>query len=101
MTDKTPILREVTLDTPILRGEIKIDKVQLRRPTAGELRGLTMADLARLDVTAMLKLIPRITVPTLNEAELAKMPAEDLFALSTEIGSFLLQKADLADFPKA
>lgn len=96
-----PLFRTVPLDTPILRGEEKITALRLRKPAAGELRGLTMSDLARLDVSTVLKLLPRISTPTLTDAEAANLPPEDLFACSTEIGSFLLKRADLEDFPEA
>lgn len=89
-------LHTVTLDTPVMRGETEVRTITLRRPKAGELRGLSIADIARLEVDAMLKLLPRITTPVLNKAELEAMPSEDLTALSNEAGSFLLQRSDLA-----
>lgn len=94
-------MKKVKLDTPIKRGDDGevISEVGLRKPNAGELRGLTMADLARLEVNTMLKLLPRITLPTLTPAEVAALQTEDFFALSTEVGSFLLTKADMAGFP--
>lgn len=96
-------MRKVILDNPIKRGEDgeEIKEIGLRKPNAGELRGLAMADLARLDVNAMLKLLPRITVPTLHQAEVNNMQTEDLFACCTEIGGFLLTKADMQGFPQA
>lgn len=89
----------VTLDTPIIRGETEIRIITLRRPKAGELRGLTISDLARLDVTALLKLLPRITTPSLTPPELEQLQPEDLFDLATQAGSFLLKKSELAALP--
>lgn len=95
-------MKKVILDNPIKRGEDQeIKEVDLRKPNAGDLRGLAMADLARLDVNAMLKLLPRISIPTLNAAEVGLLSVEDLFSFSTEIGSFLLTKADMQGFPAA
>lgn len=96
-------MKKVKLDTPIKRGDDGevISEVGLRKPNAGELRDLSMADLARLDVNAMIKLLPRITVPPLTMPEVRQLQSEDFFALSTEVGSFLLTKADLAGFPEA
>lgn len=100
MTETEPKTNfSVKLDTPIIRDKTKVTEITLRRPKAGELRGLSMADLARLDVSAMLTLIPRISSPTINREELEDLPTEDMFALATEVGSFLLQKADLTGFP--
>ncbi|HEY4544878.1 MAG TPA: phage tail assembly protein [Pedomonas sp.] len=97
----TADVRTVNLDNPIQRGETAIDTLQLRKPGAGELRGLTIADLARLDVAAILTLLPRITTPPISPAEAAALSIEDLFACSTEVGDFLLQKRDRAAFPRA
>ena len=82
----------VTLDTPIKRGETEILKVQVRRPKSGELRGLTLVDLAQLDVTALHKLLPRITLPNLTEFEVTNLEPADLLALGAEVSAFLLQK---------
>lgn len=93
--------RTVPLDHPIARGETTITSLQLRKPGAGELRGLTLADLARLDVDAILKLLPRITTPALTPLEASQLSMEDLFACSTEIGAFLLKRQELEGLPQA
>jgi hypothetical protein len=93
----TPIIRTVTLDTPIQRGEQTIDTLQLRKPRSGELRGLSLVDLGQLKVDALTRLLPRITIPNLTEAEVANMEPADLLACGAEIGSFLLQKSQRMD----
>lgn len=82
----------VSLHTPVKRGETEINEVALRRPMAGELRGLKLADVAQLDVGAMIELIPRISVPSLTGDEVAALDVADLTALSIEVGSFLVPK---------
>ena len=37
-------LKTVKLETPIKRGETEITVVKLRKPKAGELRGLSLSD---------------------------------------------------------
>lgn len=102
MTDtNAPIFRTVDLDKPIIRGDQRIESLQLRKPGAPEFRGLSFADLARLDVNSIITLLPRITTPPISPQEAATMAGEDLFACSTEIGSFLLQKRQLQGFPEA
>jgi hypothetical protein len=95
--DRYPQLRTVTLDTPIQRGEQTIETVQIRKPRAGELRGLALVDLGQLKVDALGVLLPRITLPPLSPAEVANMDPADLLACGAEIGSFLLQKARRTD----
>jgi len=83
----------VELDTPVKRGEQEIAKVQVRKPMAGELRGLSLVDLAQLDANALFKLLPRITLPTLTAPEVQGLDPADLLALGAEVSGFLLQKA--------
>ncbi|KAA9020748.1 phage tail assembly protein [Sphingobium limneticum] len=92
-----PLIRTVSLDTPIQRGETSIATLQLRKPRSGELRGLSLVDLGQLKVDALTKVLPRITVPPLTEAEVGNMEVADLLACGAEIGSFLLQKSQRMD----
>ena len=91
-----PQFRTVNLDGPIIRGETTIERLTLRKPRSGELRGLSLVDLGQLKVDALTKILPRITVPPLNEAEVGNMEPADLLACGAEIGSFLLQKSQRA-----
>lgn len=99
MTDTTnaPVFRTVTLDTPIIKGDTSIDTLQLRKPRAGEMRGLSMVDVGQLKIDALIKLVPRISVPTITEADVANLDPADLLAIGTEIGGFLLQRSHRAD----
>ncbi|MBK1686209.1 phage tail assembly protein [Rubrivivax gelatinosus] len=89
-------IREVQLDSPLMRGEQRITCIGLRRPRAGELRGISLAQLLQLDVGALQAVLPRITVPTLTRAEVDQLDPADLVALGTEVAAFLLPKAALA-----
>lgn len=85
----------VTLDTPIQRGETTIGLITLRKPKAGELRGVSLAELLQLDVTALTTVLPRITTPTLLKQEVADLDPADLVQLGTKVVGFLLPKAAL------
>lgn len=97
MNEPAAAARAVTLDTPIQRGEQTIALIGLRKPKAGELRGLSLVDLGQLKVDALTKLLPRISVPPISEAEAANLDPADLLACGAEIGSFLLQKSQRTD----
>ncbi len=84
----------VVLDEPIKRGNTTIDVLTLRRPNAGSLRGLSLVDIAQLNVTALQKLLPRISDPVLTEQDVASMDPADLTACGTEVAAFLLSKRD-------
>jgi len=83
----------IVFDTPIQRGTETLPQVQLRKPTAGELRGLNLTDLLQMEVSALQTVLPRITLPTLTKADVAGMDPADLLQLATEVAGFLLPKA--------
>lgn len=86
--------KTIPLETPLKRGDDEIKSVTLRKPAAGALRGLDLTDLLRMDVTANIKLLPRITLePTLTEQEVAALDPADLVSLASEVAGFLLPKA--------
>ncbi|MCK4151989.1 phage tail assembly protein [Ralstonia pseudosolanacearum] len=87
----------VTLDTPITRGEQTISAITVRKPGAGELRGVSLMDLMRMDVTALHAVLPRITTPTLTTADVSRLDPADLTQLGLEVTSFLLTKAQKLD----
>ncbi|KVN27026.1 phage tail protein [Burkholderia pyrrocinia] len=83
----------LTLDTPLVRGNQTIDAITLRKPKAGELRGVSLSDLVSLDVTALSKVLPRISSPTLTEADVANIDPADLVQLGGIFAGFLMPKA--------
>lgn len=87
MTQKT-----VTLDYPIQRGETTITDVTVRKPMAGQLRGLNMTDILQMDINALSKLLPRITSPALTEVDISDMDPADLMQLGQEVAAFLVPK---------
>ncbi|RJF92994.1 phage tail assembly protein [Sphingomonas cavernae] len=99
MSDENSKLRSVTLDEPIQRGDTTIDKVQIRKPQSGELRGLSLVELGQLNVDALSKILPRITIPTLTPQEVSALDPADLLAMGGIVGRFLLQKWRLTDAP--
>ena len=82
-----------TLDTPIVRGAQTIERVTLRKPTAGELRGVSLSDLVNLDVTALSKVLPRISSPTLTDRDVSNLDPADLVQLGGIFAGFLMTKA--------
>jgi len=90
----------ITLDDPLTRGDETITTITLRKPNAGELRGVSLMELGQLDVAALHKLLPRITTPTLTEHDVSRLSLADLLAVATEIGGFFVRK-DTADFRPA
>lgn len=88
-----PTSTEITLDQPIKRGEQTITAITVRKPGSGELRGCSLVDLMRMDVTALHTVLPRITTPTLTQHDVSKLDPADLTQLGTAVTGFLLPKS--------
>lgn len=83
----------IILDSPIVRGETTLDQITLRKPMSGELRGVSLADLAHMDVLALRKVLPRISTPSLTDHEIGRMDPADLLQCGVVVASFLLTKS--------
>lgn len=91
----------IPLVTPIRRGDAEVTTLTLRKPAAGELRGVSLVALLNIDASAVMQVLPRISSPTLTASEVAAMDVADLTACGLEIAVFLVPasaKLD-ADWP--
>lgn len=79
----------VTLIKPITRGEQVITDVTLSKPTAGTLRGVSLASVANSDVDALIKVLPRMTMPSLTEQEVAALELPDMLSFAAKVIGFL------------
>ena len=85
----------VTLEFPITRGATTITQLHLRKPKAGALRGINLAELLMLRAESVMVLLPRITEPPLLKHEVENMEPVDLIACATEVVNFLAPQATL------
>ncbi|MBN5137170.1 phage tail assembly protein [Stenotrophomonas maltophilia] len=91
--DETTDPNVIVLETPIQRGEQVIRSVRLRKPNAGELRGLKLHELAQMDVTALVTLLPRISQPLLTQHDASQLEPADLVEIARVIGGFFEPRA--------
>jgi len=91
-----PATVTVQLESPIVRGEQKIDALTLRKPGAGELRGLQLTAVVNADVNSLLVLLPRITTPTLTNHDVMQMDPVDLAAIGGEVVGFFMSRREKA-----
>lgn len=94
---ENPNLKTVELDDPVKRGSTVIDSVDVRKPSAGELRGVSLMDVAQMDVLALRKVLPRITNPSLTDAEIGQLSLADMMQFGVIVSAFLLTKRQKAD----
>ncbi|WP_312692665.1 phage tail assembly protein [Kosakonia sp.] len=79
----------ITLETPLKRGEQNITVITLMKPNAGTLRGVSLAAVANAEVDALIKVLPRITSPSLTEQEVSALDLVDMVALAGKVVGFL------------
>jgi hypothetical protein len=93
---KDPNTTTVELDTPIIRGDTTIATLTIKKPDAGQLRGIKLMDLIQIDIDAIIKVAPRITTPILTEQDIANLDPVDLLNVSTAVVGFFQTKAERA-----
>ena len=84
---KAGSLTTVELDHPITRGETEIRSVQIRKPKAGDLRGVSLSELFDMKADTVM---PRISNPTLTPHEINQLEVADLFKFSVRLVAVLL-----------
>ena len=93
VASENPNERTVELDGAIVRGAQTITSITLRKPMAGELRGVSLVELMQMEVLALRKVLPRITTPTLTDIEIGRMDPADLLQCGVAVAGFLVQKS--------
>ena len=74
-------MKPITLKNPIKRGDKEINKVTIREPKGGELRGVSLGDFSELNVDVILKVLPRVSTPALTEQEGEGLRLMDLVSI--------------------
>lgn len=84
----------ITLAEPVVRGDTRIETLRLRKPRAGELRGLSLQDVIQTDFTALLTLVPRISEPPLTGEEADRLDPADIAEIGGTIRGFFMTRAE-------
>ncbi len=83
-----PDIETIEFNEPIVRGDLTISEVNINKPKTGALRGLSLSDLLKLDVDTVIKLVPRVSTPTILEHEVANLDPSDFLSISTAVVGF-------------
>ena len=89
-----PNIETITLDNPIKRGEQTITTLTIRKPKTGALRGIALADVLKIDVDAMIKIIPRVSNPNVTESEVSDLDLADFTKLATAVVGFFAPQSE-------
>jgi hypothetical protein len=91
--ENAPAPDAMTLEQPIKRAVGDVTQITLRKPLAGELRGIKVGDLINGDASSVLALLPRITDPFITEQEAAQLDPADFAEIAGRITGFFLTSA--------
>lgn len=84
----TPNSKIVELASPMIIDGEEVKEIELRKPNAGNLRGLNLISVVEMHFDAAITLLPRIS--KLNERDILNMEPENFAPLMTEIASFFV-----------
>lgn len=88
-------MNTVALATAVEIDGQKVSEISLRKPTSGELRGLSLVDIMRMETNTMIKLLPRITQPPLSPVQIGALDPADLTDLAGKTVLFFVKKSQL------
>lgn len=88
--------QQVKLKIGFKSGKSTITELTIRKPLTGDLRGIKLIDFIELDVDSLAKVLPRVTMPSIEEHEVFDLDLADLSEITKVLASFLSEKSDNA-----
>lgn len=83
----------IDLETPLTVAGETVTRLTLRRPLAGELRGIELTPLIRMDVGAALDLLPQICQPNVTTSDLEQLDPADLAEVVGSLANFFFRSS--------
>lgn len=80
----------ISLSKPLVFGDAKIEQLTLRRPSAGDLRGIKVQGIIDMDVNTILALLPRISLTPLAPSTVADIDPADLVSVCEALSGFFV-----------
>lgn len=78
---------QIDFDEDVFLGGENTNKIQIREPRSGDLRGLKVMDLLNLDVLSIITLVPRLN-PRIKKAELEDLALSSMLTLQKQVVDF-------------
>lgn len=91
-------MKTIPLSKPLIWGEQKITELILRRPTAGDLRGIKLQGISDMDVNTIMVVLPRISTTPLAPGVVNDLDPADLLSVCEAISGFF--SAQVSPSPK-
>ncbi len=90
----------IALEKPLKRGESEITQINLHKPNAGALRGVSLRDCLDMNTDAVCTVIPRISDPKITPQEMQTIDPCDLLQMGAALANFLLPPSLVAEAEK-
>lgn len=81
-------MKTIALKHPIPYGEKALEELTLRKPMAGDLRGVKLRGIHDMDVDTVLTVTTKITTTPVTIGQLAALDPADLLALTEAVSDF-------------
>ncbi|MFZ2843366.1 phage tail assembly protein [Psychrobacter sp.] len=91
---ENPNSATITLNVPIKTSDKPIGSFTMRKPSAGELRGVKLFDMMQGDTAAYIEVLPRVTNPALTKGQAASLDLSDILQVMEKVGDWFAGKSE-------
>ncbi|WP_323842939.1 phage tail assembly protein [Moraxella sp. Pampa] len=84
--------KQITLTHGVKLGDNTINDITVNKPFVSHLKGISLTKLFNMDTEELLKLIPRVTSPSIPQPALERMQITDFTFLVGEVVGFLAEE---------
>ena len=89
---QNPNEETVVLEQPLQFGSSTITEIKIRKPNVRALSGISLQAIYQHDVNALVKVLPRVTTPTLTAEQIYNLDPVEFAQLGGHLVTFLYPK---------
>ena len=91
---ENPNSANITLNVPLKTSDKPITSFSMRKPSAGELRGVKLFDMMQGDTAAYIEVLPRVTTPALTKGQASSLDLSDILQVMEKVGDWFAGKSE-------
>lgn len=84
--------KQITLEKGVKLGENTINDITITKPVVAHLKGISLTKLFNFETDELMKLIPRVTAPSIPQPALSNMDVTEFMTLVGEVVGFLAEE---------
>ena len=88
--------KTITLEQGVKLGDNTITEITITKPLVSHLKGVKLAQLMEMQIDEIVKIIPRVTAPSLPPHALDSLDFNDFLNLCAEVIGFLTNQTSTA-----